>query len=291
MIDESFLSNTRRGFSLVELLIVLFITVALIAIITPFGVNASRKSLAISLSADLKSISRAFINKMCLDGEVPQAMVELGRNVDTTSFGAAWKENQFGELDCFVFTNREANFQLVSEILISSRQGIPSGIDEYVFLDGGLQEESINSQTVYYGLQGEKTADHLTELGSTFDEITEGITNLIREFFSVRGSYPRDWGEYRYEDLSLDSSFWGSGPIEGVVYKPAGRLLRVSPGKGYKFVFSFLDSTEKGELTEDFNWDLIYNIGDATADTDSWFFHSLDGRKIDVSTIEILKML
>lgn len=286
----------RRGFSLIEMLIVLAVLAGLIAVIAPIGVNTLRKSHAVSVAKDLKTLSSVFSSKIYLGGELPEVIGELGRNVDGRSFGAAWKKNDDGQYNYFVFTNRSVDFETVSGVLIDSRQGIPFGIDDFTFLDGGLGRESLDSETIYYSLVGENSVAPLTEFGSTFDEISEGLKTLIQEFFVNHGRYPRDWIDgksgidYRFEDLSLDASFWANSAFGGVVYKPAGKVLRVSPDNGYKFVFNFLGSSEKGELTERLNWDLIYNIGNDSADTDCWYFHSLEGRKIDISTLEIVKI-
>jgi len=289
MIEECFGDDRGKGFSLVELLIVLSVVAALIAVIAPIGTNTLRKSAAVSVARDLKMLSNAFSNKIYLDGDLPESIDELGRNVDSTSFGAAWKENEDGEYIYFVFTNREVDFESVSEILTDSRQGVPIEIDDYVFLGNGLQEDSLNSEVIYYSLFGPDSAVPLTEFGSSFEEISNGLIQLIQEFFENRGNYPRDWSDYRYDDLGLNKASWIPS-INGVVYKPSGRLLRVIPDSDHKFIFNFLDSSDKLELTSSFNWDLIFNIGDYSSDTGHWYLNSIEGRKIDISTLKIVKV-
>ncbi len=278
----------RRGFSLVELLIVLSVVAALIAVIAPIGTNVLRRSAAVSAARDLKTLSNALSNRIYLDGELPDSINELGRNIDSTSFGAAWKQNEDGEYSYFVFTNREVDFESVSEILTDSRQGVPFGIDDYAFLEDGLEEDSLYSEVIYYSLLGPDSVAPLTEFGSSFEEISSGLIQLIMDFFENRGSYPRDWADYRYDDLGLDKASW-TPPVDGVIYKPSGRLLRVIPDSDHKFIFNFLDSSDKFELTSSYNWDLIFNVGDDSSDTGYWYLNSIEGRKVDISTLEIVK--
>ncbi|MFA7427523.1 MAG: prepilin-type cleavage/methylation domain-containing protein, partial [Mesotoga sp.] len=68
-----------------------------------------------------------------------------------------------------------------------------------------------------------------------------------------------------------------------------GRLLRVIPDSDHKFIFNFLDSSDKFELTSSYNWDLIFNVGDDSSDTGYWYLNSIEGRKVDISTLEIVK--
>lgn len=286
--------DRKTGFSLVELLIVLAVIAAFIAVVTPIGMNAMRKSAAVSVARDLKTLSQAFANKIYLDGELPQTINELGRNVDPSLFGAAWKIGEDGEYNYFVFTNREADFETVSGVLVDSRQGIPFGIDDYAFLNNGLGKESINSRTLYYNLLGAETVAPLTPFGSTFAEISSGFVSLIKGFFEKNGRYPRDWKDketgvdYRFEDLSLNVSFW-AGSFDGIVYKPAGKLLRIMPDKDHNFHFNFLDSSERSVLTNAHNWDLIYNIGDTNADIGYWYLNSIQGKKVDIATLQIVR--
>ena len=289
MREECFRDHRGKGFSLVELLIVLAVIAALIAVVTPIGIKAMRKSAAVAVARDLKTLSQAFANKIYLDGELPQTISELGRNVDSSLFGAAWKIGEDGEYNYFVFTNREADFETVSGVLVDSRQGIPFGVDDYAFLDNGLGKESMNSRTLYYNLLGAESIAPLTPFGSTFAEISSGFVNLIKGFFEKNGRYPRDWGEHRYKDLGLNEASW-TRSINGVVYKPSGRLLRVIPDSEHKFIFNFLDSSDKFELTSRYNWDLIFNIGDDSSDTGHWYLNSIKERKVDISTLKIVKI-
>ncbi|PVD17033.1 MULTISPECIES: type II secretion system protein [unclassified Mesotoga] len=62
------MKNRKRGFSLVELLIVLAVIAALIATITPVALNAIQKAKATQVAQNLKTLASAFENKAYVDG-------------------------------------------------------------------------------------------------------------------------------------------------------------------------------------------------------------------------------
>ncbi|PNS40054.1 type II secretion system protein [Mesotoga sp. B105.6.4] len=283
MIREIFGIDRRNGFSLVELLIVLAVIAALIAVVTPIGINAMRKSAAVAVARDLKTLSQAFANKIYLDGELPQTISELGRNVDSSLFGAAWKIGEDGQYNYFVFTNREADFETVSGVLVDSRQGIPFGVDDYAFLDNGLGKESMNSRTLYYNLLGAESIAPLTPFGSTFAEISSGLIDLL-----ISAKNPRTWSPYQYTDLGLNQEDWENKAYEHIVYKPVGNRLQISPETGYKLTVKLL--YEDSYVTISNTEALMYNIRDDNADKYFWYYKRIaEGKKVDISTIRVYK--
>jgi len=62
------MKNRKRGFSLVELLIVLAVIAALIATITPVALNAIKKSKATQVAQNLKTLASSIENKAYVDG-------------------------------------------------------------------------------------------------------------------------------------------------------------------------------------------------------------------------------
>ncbi len=65
------MKNRKRGFSLVELLIVLAVIAALIATITPVALNAIRKSKATQVAQNLKTLASAIENAAYVNGVFP----------------------------------------------------------------------------------------------------------------------------------------------------------------------------------------------------------------------------
>ena len=68
------MKNRKRGFSLVELLIVLAVIAALIATITPVALNAIRKSKATQVAQNLKTLASSIENKAYVDGKVEDTL-------------------------------------------------------------------------------------------------------------------------------------------------------------------------------------------------------------------------
>lgn len=121
----------------------------------------------------------------------------------------------------------------------------------------------------------------LSPLGSTFPQIFTNIQALIDTRFTEKGSYGRDWGDYRYTDIGLDPQDW-KDPVSHIYYKPAGNLIRISPEQGYYFLVNDLAGIEK-TLTYGSNWDLIYSI-----EAGKWYFHSInDLNEIDISSFQV----
>ncbi len=128
-----------------------------------------------------------------------------------------------------------------------------------------------------------KAEPPLSPLGSSFEEISSEMIDLITQFYIDHGSYPRNWGEFKYSDIGLTSSDWDE-PIDHIYYAPAGSLIRIRPEEGYSFTFEF-GSGASGELEGDSNWDLIYNDKDK-----KWYFHSIEpANEIKIETLSVLQ--
>ena len=121
----------------------------------------------------------------------------------------------------------------------------------------------------------------LSPLGSSFDEISRAMIDLINDFHTTNGVYARTWGDYRYTDLGLDPEDW-ENPIAHIYFKPVGSSLNVRPAEGYEFIV--VDLTDNIRvLTHSSNWNFVYSALDET-----WYFKSISsGDVIDISTLEI----
>ncbi len=120
-----------------------------------------------------------------------------------------------------------------------------------------------------------------TSLGSTFSEIIDSMTALIKKYYDQNGQYPRDWGDYAYTDIGLDPDEWAKA-YDGIIYSPAGDRIKVTPADGYVFYVMGLDGKEK-TIKSSYNWSLWYSIEDAT-----WYFHKvMDKNKVDISTLRV----
>ena len=124
----------------------------------------------------------------------------------------------------------------------------------------------------------------LTTLGSTVGEISGSMLDMINEYYEENNRYPRSWGDYAYTDLGLDPEEWEDQEYGGIVYKPNGSVLRISPGEGYTFRIKD-ENGETHELPHSYNWDLVYRI----PNDNRWYYHSVDGPVVLIDTLEIIE--
>ena len=108
----------KKGFSLVELFIVLAVMAALIATITPVALNAIRKAKATQVAQNLKTIASAFENKIYVDGEATTDISTLARDVDADNYIIAYDSNTTGEYTVTVYyTGEDVDPSSVADVL------------------------------------------------------------------------------------------------------------------------------------------------------------------------------
>ncbi|MEA3486910.1 MAG: hypothetical protein U9R20_04555, partial [Thermodesulfobacteriota bacterium] len=123
----------------------------------------------------------------------------------------------------------------------------------------------------------------LTSLGSTFEEISDSMIKLVKEFYDENGRYPRSWGDYAYTDIGLEKTEWTSG-YNGIIYSPGGNRIKVTPEKGYIFYVTGSDGKEK-KLKSSYNWSLWHSMKDG-----KWYYHRIKAKnEIDISTLRVEK--
>jgi len=117
--------SRRKGFSLVELLIVLAVIAALIATITPVALNAIQKAKATQVAQNLKTLASAFENKAYVDGATQaEAIADLTKiSRDVTGDYKLFYKHSNGTFTCVVvFTPTNAvNEDKVIEALQNAR--------------------------------------------------------------------------------------------------------------------------------------------------------------------------
>ena len=278
--------DRKTGFSLVELLIVLAVIAALIAVVTPIGMNAMRKSTAVSVARDLKTLSQAFANKIYLDGELPQTINELGRNVSTNpKYGIAWTAGE--EREYIIFSNAEVDIQSLRAILPSATSSPFPDLSDLDYVSGGLPSDT-NELTVYYsfslGSSGTVESGKLTSLGSTFQEIIPKMIDLINAF-QLTGRVLSTWRDTRYTDLGLNPDEW-SLPVNRMHYstrvfgdKSTDNIIIVTPAAGYDFRVTYTD----GGTSRDNNWWVFYS-----AENKRWY-HKDYTREVDITKLEVIE--
>ncbi|PVD17032.1 MULTISPECIES: type II secretion system protein [unclassified Mesotoga] len=146
------MKNRKRGFSLVELLIVLAVIAALIATITPVALNAIKKAKATQVAQNLKTLASAIENAAYVNGADASGIKKpdggyftatddiklLARDVDANKYGIAYKvstdSTNAGKVQVYVVTNEDVSADEVQKVLeTATKTNLPS-FDGYVKL-------------------------------------------------------------------------------------------------------------------------------------------------------------
>ncbi|MFW6121951.1 MAG: type II secretion system protein [Petrotogales bacterium] len=111
----------NKGFSLVELLIVLSVMAALIAVMIPIGMNALRKAKAVKVARNLKSLAETAQNIIMLEGideiQNKENLYDYTGNV-TDGYQLAIFDASNGEYHvCASYLNNDVSTNTVCEIL------------------------------------------------------------------------------------------------------------------------------------------------------------------------------
>jgi len=138
------MKNRKKGFSLVELLIVLAVMAALIATITPVALNAIKKSKATQVAQNLKTLASALENAAYVNGVynniVLQAgttntaikLSDLGRDIDSEKYGVWYTgtTNKPGEFEVLIFyKGTDVDAKLVNQTMPNATDTKPNGFD------------------------------------------------------------------------------------------------------------------------------------------------------------------
>jgi len=120
------MKNRKRGFSLVELLIVLAVIAALIATITPVALNAIKKAKATQVAQNLKTLASAIENKAYVDGTdaigvsttytAISNLTSYARDV-SEEYEAKYKYSAGTYTVTVTYTGKDVDAKIVNEIL------------------------------------------------------------------------------------------------------------------------------------------------------------------------------
>ncbi len=124
------MKNRKRGFSLVELLIVLAVIAALIATITPVALNAIRKSQATKVAQNIKTLASAienaaYVNGYSDDGEIYSdasentiTIADLGRDIAGDKYGIHYFfDDSEDEFEVVVFSAEEVHVATAQDVV------------------------------------------------------------------------------------------------------------------------------------------------------------------------------
>ena len=165
------MKNRKRGFSLVELLIVLAVIAALIATITPVALNAIRKSKATQVAQNLKTLASAIENAAYVNGvfsagtdtgkirnasnDKPIELKDLGRDINAKEY-AVYYGGASGSYTAVVAFIGEAEIALVDDVLAQATEtnsfaaATLVGTTTPTELEGAEFPDSYSGKAIYY---------------------------------------------------------------------------------------------------------------------------------------------
>ena len=113
------MKNRKKGFSLVELLIVLAVMAALIATITPVALNAIKKSKATQVAQNLKTLASSFENGLYVDGPsflTGLTLSTLGRDIKAEDY-AIYYTGSSGAYTANIVYKGEGDIDIIDDTL------------------------------------------------------------------------------------------------------------------------------------------------------------------------------
>ena len=119
------MKNRKRGFSLVELLIVLAVIAALIATITPVAMNAIKKAKATQVAQNLKTLASAFENGLYVSGAdflTGLSIGNLGRDIKTDEYAVYYTASS-GSYTANIVYKGDGDITLISGTLSEATTG------------------------------------------------------------------------------------------------------------------------------------------------------------------------
>ncbi len=123
------------------------------------------------------------------------------------------------------------------------------------------------------------TPKPLTSLGSSFEEISKGMIDAIENYYEKNGKYPRTGSKNKYTDIGLDPNEWKDA-INGIIYTPQGDSISISPGDGSTFSVS---SVSGKQLTVSGTGKIVYSM-----ETNQWYSSSIKkGNEVNISTLQV----
>ena len=244
----------NRGFTLIELVMVITMVGVLASIATPSYLNYIERARATQCHVDR--------------GEVQNVIVQYYHDHSDVELQSLQQLVDEGYL------HRGSNCPLGGEYVLIPAGSVASEYPVVVCSMHYLPELLSESESTP---EGQETP--LTSLGSSFEEISTSMIDLIEKFYKENGKYPKTGAKRRFTDIGLDPDEWKDA-INGVQYVPKGDRILVKPGEGYTFSVT----NQKGrELTVSKKKKLIYSVKEK-----QWYYQKIKkGKEVDISTLQV----
>ena len=159
------MKNRKRGFSLVELLIVLAVIAALIATITPVAMNAIKKAKATQVAQNLKTLASALENAAYVNGTLSTGAIknandttitisDLGRDIDANNYGIVYAQTS-GDFEAVIYyIGGDAAPGAVAAVLAEATSTAPGSPSGSTFTSGNLGATyATDTSYIYYRIE------------------------------------------------------------------------------------------------------------------------------------------
>jgi Flp pilus assembly pilin Flp len=120
-------------------------------------------------------------------------------------------------------------------------------------------------------------------LGATFSEISDALIKLTQDFYQKNHHWPSSWMNYAYTDLGLNPADWKEKAYNGIIYKPVGNGIAITPADGYTFLVTDIKGNNM-TLPSSYNWNLWYDVTRGT-----WNYHTrYIGPILQIKTLKVV---
>lgn len=284
--------RNKKGFSLIELMIVLIIISLLLATVTVFASSSLAKSRAINVATNLKNISTAMLNSIYINYEVPENINDLGRDIDLNKYGVAYLENENG-YNVTVFFSGEVDFTMTKLILSSVSKTAPDDFESYEFVPEGLNYEDIkdSEDVIYYNFllssggiieteSNEKDNESSVERSKI--EIINTFIAKAEEYYSIFGAYPEQ-NETAYNFMGLNFDDWKKGSV--ISWNGVDVEVKFEFKDENSFRIMIQDSNRFSVEGENLSKIIVYRF---TTDEIGWHYKNYNGEQININEVEII---
>lgn len=280
------MNSKRKAFTLVEQLIIMII----------IGILAGTLLLVASSSVDKASASRIM-------GEMKT--IRTAVQMYESDHGTQWPHHVEGLRS---YIDRTASSDLASYALENEDNNIlwiradikNQGVKDRLAREaeqGAMYFEDKNNCSTYQGngpiyLIASRngtlpTCDvSLTPLGNDFFEIVEAMSTRMMDYYDENGSHVSTWKDERYTDIGMDLDFWQGQPVDGLIYEPHGKYVKVEPADDNTIIRVTTAEGETKDLTSNLNWNVWIDV-----ETGTGYYHSAGDleQAFNLEDVEIIR--